>query len=72
MSWEHTPAVKTGDREWTVRLHEDGRLAITTVQDGWTLPVVVLPQSVVLELGNAIRRTEVARVIAQQGKGTTT
>lgn len=65
--WQHNPPeLLTAGVPWRITLQADGSLAVSCDIEELTFTLHVA-SAVVLELGNAIRRAEVARVIKQGG-----
>lgn len=65
--WEHNPPESLTSEPWVMRLEADGALYVVCGRD--TVHVLRVPSELVLELGNAIRRGEVRRVLEVQAKG---
>jgi hypothetical protein len=68
--WEHNPPeTLTGGVPWKVTLEADGCLCVSMESDDGLTFTLRVASETVLELGNAIRRNEVRRVLEQQKGG---
>lgn len=67
--WQHNPPETLIGNPWKVELHADGSLLLTCGTDDGLVYTLRVEPTIVLELGNAIRRNEVRRVIDQNKGG---
>lgn len=67
--WEHNPPETITGNPWKVELHADGSVLLSCGTDDGLIYTLRMASEVVLELGNAVRRNEVRRVLEQQEGG---
>lgn len=67
--WEHNPPETLIGNPWKVELNADGSLLLSCGTDDGLVYTLRIARDIVLDLGNAVRRNEVRRVLEQQKTG---